>query len=96
MNCAAPLADCVGSGFAVKKTEVRGLWQGLRRKMRCRALLQADLQRQDEKISPEQGTETNTVHSPKVSPGFNEKISPEQGTETNFTFANADNIFMKK
>ena len=61
VNCAAPLADCVGSGFAVKKTEVRGLWQGLRRKMRCRALLQADLQRQDEKISPEQGTETMRI-----------------------------------
>lgn len=53
MNCAAPLADCVGSGFAVKKTDVRGLWQGLRRDMRCRALLQADLQGQDKKISPE-------------------------------------------
>ena len=58
MNCAAPLADCVGSGLAVKNNEVSGLWQGLRRKMRCRALLQADLQRQDKKISPEQGTET--------------------------------------
>ena len=57
VNCAAALAACVGSVFAVKKTEVRGLWQGLRRKMRCRALLQADLQGQDKKISPEKGTE---------------------------------------
>lgn len=58
MNCAAPLADCVGSGFAVKNNEVSGLWQGLRRKMRFRALLQADLQGQDKKISPEKGTES--------------------------------------
>ena len=61
MNCAAPLADCVGSGFAVKKTEVSGLWQGVHRKMRCRALLQADLQGQNKKISPEQGTETMRI-----------------------------------
>ena len=53
VNYAAPLADYVGSGFVVKNNEVSGLWQGLRRKMRCRALLQADLQRQDKKISPE-------------------------------------------
>lgn len=58
MICAAPLADCVGSGFAVKNNELRGLWQGLRRKMRCRVLLQADLQGRDKKISPEKGTET--------------------------------------
>ena len=61
VNCAAPLADCVSSGFAVKNNEVRGLWQGLRRDMRCRALLQADLQGQDKKISPKQGTETARI-----------------------------------
>ena len=58
MNCAAPLADCVSSGFSVKNNEVSGLWQGLRRDMRCRALLQADLQGQNKKISPKKGTET--------------------------------------
>lgn len=49
MNCAAPFADCVGSGCAVKTTEVSGLWQGLRREMRCRALLQSGLQGHDKK-----------------------------------------------
>lgn len=83
MNCAAPLADCVSSGFAVKNNEVSGLWQGLRRDMRCRALLQADLQGQDKKISSEQGTETVFDSLRFFQPEFQyENLSPEQGTET--------------